>query len=300
MTTLEVASFKTTKLLTGRALLGQATQALCEMKKALAFVQDHLDKEGNPIKSGETPESIITALLDFMWLEQSTKKAATAEKKKAKDDSTSPPKKKQKVQVANDSKDGTASDEKVTSKGRKRPDDWVFKGFMAFYFFGPFAENRDADRCIDLLLLCDPPKDKQSGYGRNSQRKGAAKAAAFDRERDANRGMSPLERMLANQEINAEKKRKQSKQEAILMSLNLRASRCQNELKMAFEYGKLEDDYDDYKKLKEKMREYDCEIQEMEKLMQQEESCSSPSTASTTTPTVVEVNSETDTDSTEL
>lgn len=34
----------------------------------------------------------------------------------------------------------------------------IFRGFMGFMFFGPFHENREAGRYIDLLFLENPPK----------------------------------------------------------------------------------------------------------------------------------------------
>lgn len=56
---------------------------------------------------------------------------------------------------------------------------------MTLRYFGPFSENIAAGRTLEFDGL---PTDKSKKYSRKGARELASKAAAFDRERDANRG----------------------------------------------------------------------------------------------------------------
>ena len=75
---LEVKTFNSNELITGRALLDQANSCFCEFKKACAFVKDELTDDGHPKASGDTIEAIVNRLLDFMYSEW--KKAQALEK----------------------------------------------------------------------------------------------------------------------------------------------------------------------------------------------------------------------------
>lgn len=55
--------------ITGRALYDQANMCLLDVKKAIEFVQEHLDHDGYPKEPGDTVGKIIERLLDYMWLD---------------------------------------------------------------------------------------------------------------------------------------------------------------------------------------------------------------------------------------
>lgn len=277
------------ELVTGRLITSQGTKCLCEIKKALAFSKEHLDSDGNPLKSGETPETVMDKILQSMW-EESQKTPP----KNADDDSStkskSPAKKKQKVQTktaeTDDDDDAAAANAEVdvsvildadvctvisdgdVTVSLERPANWIFQGFMAFSYFGPFAENRDAGRYIDLLLLCDPPKEKKKEMSRASQRKEAKKGEAFLRERDANRGgKSVVERILiANQETQL-KKLEANKLEVVLLSLSMRANRYERAMGRALELANISKDFSKYEELEQKLEDVECEMKEMERMM---------------------------------
>lgn len=129
-------------------------------------MKDLLDGDGNPKASGDTTEAIVVRLLDHMWAESKKPSAPSA----SPEHQEPPPSKKPKVEAtiepasSPDGDDSFSDDEDDSIEvltPTSRPRNWMFKGYMAFMYFGPYAENREAGRYIDLLQLTDPPKKEQ-------------------------------------------------------------------------------------------------------------------------------------------
>ena len=97
------------------------------------------------------------------------------------------------------------SSKKPTDQAKPKPLPGTrYHGEMAFIYFGPFASNKEAGRDLDLLALAEPTKAQAKKLGRKAAREEKLKAEEFERDRDANRGMSTMERiqmaMLAQQD----------------------------------------------------------------------------------------------------
>jgi len=131
-------------------------------------VKDELTDDGHPKASGDTIEAIVNRLLDFMYSEW--KKAQASEKANPPTQGQS---KKQKVSRDATSPESTPSEDEIEIDDDvviECPPEWIFRGFMAFMFFGPFHENREAGRYIDLLFLENPPKKDAKKLSRKTQR----------------------------------------------------------------------------------------------------------------------------------
>ena len=75
------------------------------------------------------------------------------------------------------------------------PENWFFPGFMSLMFFGPFKENMEAGRVLDLFIPKDPPADRKKEFSRVATRKKAAARESAVRSIDPSRGMTKKDLM---------------------------------------------------------------------------------------------------------
>ena len=67
---------------------------------------------------------------------------------------------------------------------------------MVFASYYLFLKNRIVGRVLDFVTLSDPPKNKKKKYGRATVNAGHMEEAEIQRVREANRGMSNVEKVL--------------------------------------------------------------------------------------------------------
>ena len=141
-----------------------------------------MDKNtGEPLRSGSTVASVAENILDDMWVIQNDTNGAS--KKESPDD-----------EGDDDSPEGGNS---PSSGGmvEARHENWFFPGLMSLMFFGPFKENMEAERVLDLFIPKDPPADRKTEFSRVAARKKAAARESAIRSMDPNRGMTKKDLM---------------------------------------------------------------------------------------------------------
>ena len=96
-----------------------------------------------------------------------------------------------------------------------------------------------SDSCsLDFFLASDPAPNRKKEYGRKAVRAQRAKEEQEERNRDATRGKSTVERLLMENQSHQKLMAKQAGYEATLMSLNLRADQLQKRAILALEAAK--------------------------------------------------------------
>ena len=83
------------------------------------------------------------------------------------------------------------------------------------------------------MIADDPPKGDKKKFGRAAAKALKEEAEAFDRERDANRGMSNVEKVLVQTCQLQAAMCKNNKTEARLFLLNVRADRLVKQMDLA-------------------------------------------------------------------
>ncbi|KAL7526540.1 hypothetical protein ACHAWF_001811, partial [Thalassiosira exigua] len=116
--------------------------------------------------------------------------------------------------------------------------------------------NKSARSEIDFLCLTDPTKEKKKHYGRAAVREEQAKADDFERQREANRGMSNVERVLVktceSQREFQQSFNKNSKSDSVMFSVSMRADRLLKEMGLEAQQAAVTGNWDRYNLLRKK------------------------------------------------
>ena len=301
---MELKNFTSRELVSGRMLLHKARDTQKHVKKAASCVEKYIDENGNPKRSGWDSSRVLTQVLDDMYeLLNSTEdidgeepppknndakndealttaadelvtkdgddddeaSVSTPSPEKAVDPHTPQPEtgETESQLDADGLFDSDASSCGIDLPQKKRPSDWTFPGFMTFAYFYPLGENRSAGRVLNFMLK-DPPKGERKSFGRTAARSEKEKAAAFERERDGNRGMSHMEKVLVQTcELQASL-HKSNKSEAKLFSLNVRADRIVKQMELALQRASASGDWSKYDELQVNLERVNNDIEEME------------------------------------
>jgi len=201
---------------TGRALHVMAQEGVANCKKALSFVKQFLDKNGN-LPSGTSEADLYDFVLEGMYkLEQANKQKKKASSAVAIDldgsdddasvastvvSATTDPEETQlpdldETQLPGDEEgsviegtfelvDNDLHDEFLYEEAEetvKRPVTWFFKGFAALVLFGPMSEHNSSS----VIFGCT---DVEKGKGRAALRVQEAAAAAVERDNTIGRGV---------------------------------------------------------------------------------------------------------------
>ena len=116
-------------LIPGRTLHSMALLTFQYGKKALAYAQAFLDSSKN-LPSGEKEHDLLNYVLDEMYKEENHAKEKT-------------------IVLDGESPSIDDNDSNVTEVG-KRPDDWVFPGYVAFCLFGCPLITEESNRLINF------------------------------------------------------------------------------------------------------------------------------------------------------
>ena len=274
------------QLVTGRAMFDLAKVVLKNCKKAWSCAKPYLDKDGNPAESGKTLEDVLKIVRDKMYKLLKEKPEKPEQDDDDEEESAAAPTKKQKAENSSDKEtqseatpppslhqdsqtdseaDAEADDYSDNEEGA--PPEWIFHGYVAFVYFAPFSINRVAGRSLDFFLASDPAPDRKKQYGRKAVRAQRAKEEQEERNRDATRGKSAVERLLMENQSHQKLMAKQAGYEATLMSLNLRADRLQKRATLALEAAKATSNYERYDRLEHELDEINKEIKAVEDKM---------------------------------
>ena len=179
---LEQCTFKSRALVTGRTLLELAKDHTRHIRKAMSIMHKHVDKNtGEPLRSGSTVASVAENILDDMWVIHN--------------DTNGPSKKESPEDEGDDDSPEGGNSPSSGNVIEARSDNWFFPGFMSLMFFGPFKENMEAERVLDLFIPKDPPAEHKKEFSRVAARKKAAARESAIRSIDPSRGMTKKDLM---------------------------------------------------------------------------------------------------------
>jgi len=181
---LERKFFKGKEPMKGRALYDLAQQSLRTIRRACAKVKRLLNEDGTIKEKGKTVYDVATCILDEMYEElkgrnqiydvdvdadDDESKKDGEESHKDNHDGTEDNSDESHVNVDNSDTGTKESDLKTTPdfacsdfSARRRPDEWMFAGYMAFMLFGPMAPP---ERRIDFFKLKDPNRIEKREIG---------------------------------------------------------------------------------------------------------------------------------------
>ena len=180
---LEQGTFNSKALVTGRTLLQLAKEHAKNIRKAMSFADKYLDKNtGEPKQSGNTVASVAEKILKDMW-------AIDKESNQGLNKITTEP------------GDDDVTEHEGHSSCEKPPRNWTFSGYTSFMFFGPFKENIEAKRMLDIFITKDPPSSHKKEYSRAFSRKKAAAMEKTLRTIDPNRGKNQFNNNSAKQKV---------------------------------------------------------------------------------------------------
>ena len=185
---MERSSFsKNAPFLSGRSLFSCARDTLKTIKKAIAIVKPLLNDDGSPKESGKSAEDIDAYVLDQMYdflrggnsIDDPPDEEANLEEKEEQEEEAS------EAVAANVG--GTDKRDK-----KKRPDDYLFAGWMAFKLVGPMAPEPHRLNIFFVDKVPVIPGKGKEDLGRKQCRK--EEAASRDNQRDSDitnaRGLS--------------------------------------------------------------------------------------------------------------
>jgi hypothetical protein len=126
-----------------KTLWSLATDTLCECKKALAIATPYLARYGGNLPSGATMQvDYYNHILDGMWLSQKKAEKNRLEAKLMKDNNDGDD-----AVMSKDKEDGAEMD-----NAAKRPETYMFAGFVAFALMGPYVpEGFESNRLLKLF-----------------------------------------------------------------------------------------------------------------------------------------------------
>mmetsp|Transcript_2097 Transcript_2097/g.3084 ORF Transcript_2097/g.3084 Transcript_2097/m.3084 type:complete len:458 (+) Transcript_2097:61-1434(+) len=153
---LERKFFKGKELMKGRALYDLAAQSLRTIRRACVKVKKYINEDGSIKESNRTIYDVATLILDDMYEELKGRNQIYDVEDDESDKKEGECKDKDGDTVNNDSnnheREGAIKVPDGDFSAKRRPEEWMFAGYMAFMLFGPLAPY---ERRIDFLKLKD-------------------------------------------------------------------------------------------------------------------------------------------------
>jgi hypothetical protein len=205
------ATLSTDKLISGDNLWSAASEAHKNCKKALAIAEDYLDDKKN-LPSGHNLEDYLNHVLQEMYVSL-----------KEKDDEKETP--------ANDEEDADSTQRQNDSSEKTvLPSGWFFKGFWAFYLYGPFPSDNEPASLLEINDLSEfytnkailGRKHARSKRSADSETSTAAAATTSSTASPFKRGLSLRDRLTATtiaQTSDEQKLRKNEQQVLVLTKI---------------------------------------------------------------------------------
>jgi hypothetical protein len=242
------STMKTDKLINGDTLYSAGNEALKNCKKALAFSNEFLDSNQN-LPSGQTLEDYLNYILQQMYLDFSKQKTKGGNP------------------IINDDLVEEQDDDDDSASGRKPsametnettttvPPGWFFKGFWAFYLFGPYPKDNEGSTLLQIKDLSDFYNKNKSVVGRKHARSAKSEASTFtsDSQKQGQplpsttsspfkRGISLHDRLTAASIAVMTESQKMHKFDQQIFALRSYTESLHQSLKFEFEIGKTTND----------------------------------------------------------
>lgn len=254
------STLRNMKQINGMTLFEAGNEALKNSKKAMAITQEFLDSNNN-LPSGNNLEDYLDHVLREMYNNHF---------KKTKDDL---------VQDVDDDTESLNNDKKEAENQEENssvpPSGWFFKGFWAFYLFGPFPKDNELSTLLTINDLSDFYTNKTVVGRQHARSKRAAESTAGDNPSKAEstskipspfkRGLSVRDRLTATTIAQASDDQKMRKNEQHVLLLTRYIDSLHKSLELAYRRAERTGDYSIADNLEARIEQ---KRQEMDKIEQ--------------------------------